>query len=493
MKKFAKILSLLVVFILVISNCFTASAASNAIISFNNQTFSVGDNVSVTVKINPGVAMYAVDFHVNYDEQILQYNNGASSGGAGALRILESPSGDTSVSYTMNFTAIKSGTCTISVSNCVYEKLGANGAEPVNFGGASDKLTVKDPELSSNANLKSLSINTGSLSPKFSQNRTSYTAKVANNVTKVNVTANVADASAKVVSVTGNSNLKVGENNVVVTVQAANGTQKKYTIVVTRSKENDAVTSNPEDTSSENTTPEEPSPLETVIADTTYTIATEIPENLLFKGFSLSTVKYNEVEVPVATDKNSVYNIYYLKAADSEELVPYTYDEKLKTFERLKYLASGENLYIFEKIPEEYKPYNNLYFSNLNIANFSAECFSSNEKALKDFHYVYCYSNGEYSIYRYDSLENTMQRYPEFLKASETESKAEKRDTILTRFSSLTLNGKIIIIGLLIAVLGAIALIVFLIIFIIKKSSKKGGNIAFEPYDDFDEISEEDE
>lgn len=493
MKKFAKILSLFVVFILIISNCFTASAANNAIISFNNTTFAVGDNVSVTVKINPGIAMYAVEFHVNYDEQILQYNNGASSGGAGALRIVESPSGETSVSYTMNFTAIKSGTCTISVSNCIYQKLGANGAEPVNFGGASDKLTVKDPELSSNANLKSLSLNTGSLSPKFSQNRTSYTAKVANNVTKVNVSANVADASAKVVSVTGNSNLKVGENNVVVTVQAANGTQKKYTIVVTRLNETDSVTSTPEDTSGEDTTPEEPSPLETVIADTTYTIATEIPENLIFKGFTLSTVMYNEVEVPVATDENLAYTIYYLKAADSEELLPYTFNKQLKTFERLKYLALGENLYIFEKIPEEYKPYNNLYASNLNISNFTVECFSSNEKALKDFHYVYCYSNGEYSIYRYDDLEGTMQRFPEFLKATDAENNVAPKETLLTRFSSLSLNGKIIIIGLLIAVLGALSLIVFLIVFLIKKSSKKGKNIFFESYDDFDEVSEENE
>ncbi len=489
MKKLLKLSICIMSIILILSNCIFASVASSATIAFSSNTVAVGDTVSVTVRLNPNVPMYTVNFSLSYDANILKYNSGASAGGAGVLQMLEVTSGEKSIAYTINFTAIKSGTSNISVTNCSYEKLGNEGAETVNFGGASASLTVKDPALSSNANLSSLKISNATLSPKFSQSKTSYTASVLYETTKLNVTATAADKGAKVVSVEGNSNLKVGKNNVVVTVQAANGTTKKYTIIVTRLAQGEKLST---DQPTEELPPEEvtdTAKLETIIAGTTYIIATEIPENKLFKGFSASTATYNETEVAVAVDQNENYKIYYLKAADSEELLPYIYNTELEVFEKLKYLSFGDNIYIFEKFPTDFAIPENYYTTNFKISDYSVDCLANNDDKLADMYYVYCYSNGNYSVYRYDGAENTIQRYPEL--KLEKVSDVIVKDNLLSRFASLSLNSKVIVIGILIAVLGALALIVILIISIIRKFKNSSNDILLDDYEDFDEIYEE--
>lgn len=484
-----KLLKKSIVLILTLVFCFSVFSvcvsAANTTISFSSNTVTVGSSVTVTVTVNPGQTFNAVSYNVNYDENILQFSSSEqATGGAGVLKVVESFADKTSVSYSMVFTAIATGNCAVSVDNCLWS---AGGSSETAISGASATLSVKDPVLSSNANLKSLSLNSGKLSPKFSASRTSYTSKVLYDVTKVNVSANVADGSAKVVSVTGNTNLQVGENTVVVTVQAADGTQKKYTIVVARLKEGEIIST--EDETGEETIIDT-SKLETTVGGNTYTISTELPEDKLLKGFKSSTVEYNGIEVPVAVDEFESYTIYYMKSADSEELLPFLYDSELKTFDFLKFLVIGDNVYIFEELPDEYAVPDGLYPSNLNISDFSVECFSITDETQSDFHYVYCYFNGEYGIYRYDSLENTLQRYPQLQLLTLAEK--EENDNFYTRFSSLSTNAKIIFICLIIAVLGATTLIVLLIINLIRRFSKRNDDIIFESFDeDFDEIEED--
>lgn len=488
MKKIISLISVLAIILSLFAFGSINASAASASLQFSSSSVEVGSKVTVTVILQNGSEMIDASCKINYNEAVLRYDSGTASGGAGLLTYVSDKS-SSKYTISLNFTAIAVGESNIQVKDCVYTYLGSNGAAEEGFGGQSATISVKDKALSSNANLKSLKLNTGSISPKFSANKTSYTAQVKYDITKVNVTAAVEDSGAKVVSVSGNTNLKVGKNNVVVTVQAANGAQKKYTIVVTRLEQNETVSSETEST--EGTT-SEASPLETVIEDVAYTIATEIPEDKLFSGFTVSTEKYNDVDVSVAVDSKEMYKLYYLKAADSEELIPYTYDSELKTFKKLKYIVLGTNLYIFEDIPEDYKAYDDLYESNVKIGEYSIKCFSSNDEKLNEFHYVYCYSGGEQGIYRYDSLQGTLQRYPEFRKVTVNEIKPEVKDNLLTRFLSLSSNGKIIIIGFLIAILGALTLVVFLIIFIVKKLRKNDDNLIFDSFEeDFDEIEED--
>ncbi|AVK83259.1 hypothetical protein C3943_06615 [Lysinibacillus sp. B2A1] len=97
---------------------------------------------------------------------------------------------------------------------------------------------------SSNANLISLTLNSGILSPEISSGDSNYTASVENAITSLTVTPTAADATAKIkvnghaVSSGTASNtipLNVGENTVTIKVIAEDHTtQRTYTVTVTR-------------------------------------------------------------------------------------------------------------------------------------------------------------------------------------------------------------------------------------------------------------------
>ncbi|WP_051217394.1 cadherin-like beta sandwich domain-containing protein, partial [Paenibacillus assamensis] len=101
---------------------------------------------------------------------------------------------------------------------------------------------------SSNADLSSLTLSEGTLSPAFATGTTSYTASVANNVASLDATATVADSKATVTingaSVASGSvtrvSLNVGSNPITVVVTAEDGTPKTYTVTVTRAKSSNA-------------------------------------------------------------------------------------------------------------------------------------------------------------------------------------------------------------------------------------------------------------
>ena len=96
--------------------------------------------------------------------------------------------------------------------------------------------------LSGNADLGSLTISSGTLSPQFSSSDITYTASVDNSVTQVTVTPTASDSSATI-TVNGNTvtsgtgyiltGLTVGTNTVTVIVTAQDSTTKTYIITVT--------------------------------------------------------------------------------------------------------------------------------------------------------------------------------------------------------------------------------------------------------------------
>ncbi|TBL71506.1 S-layer homology domain-containing protein [Paenibacillus thalictri] len=99
------------------------------------------------------------------------------------------------------------------------------------------------PTVSSNADLNSLALSNGTLSPSFASGTTVYTSNVANSVSSVTVTANVYDTNAmltvngtQVVSgqASGAINLNVGSNVIPIVVTAEDGTTKAYNVTVTR-------------------------------------------------------------------------------------------------------------------------------------------------------------------------------------------------------------------------------------------------------------------
>lgn len=472
MKKIIKFSTvLLLVFIIVFSMFSLNVFAAKTTISFSKNTVNVGDSVSVTVNIS-GNSITAADITLAYNPDVLNYTSGAESGGAGNVRILDIMGMDiiNSKSYTIVFKAEKAGACQISVSAVVSEGNPAVDSET----GASATLNVVNKVLSSNANLKSLRLGVGELSPAFSPDVTTYDVLIPNSATKCLVYATTAD-SAATLTVEGSSAMQVGYNKRVVIVTAPNGTQKSYTLNITRSDQPDSI-ENTSSTSSD-------ASLQTSLDELNYTIATDISNVPLFKGFSISTALYNGTDVAIATDEGGNYKIYYLKSPDSEELIPCLLDNETNTFKKLKYATIGENTYIFEEFPEDKTVSSNYYSASAKIYGNQVKCYADSNTKLADFYYVYCFSNNRYGVYRYDSKEETLQRSPDFVLSDLTDdSNIDANGNIFARFSSLKDNAKIMVICLLVAILMAIALIVLLIIKIFKKNE----------YDDFDEDLDED-
>ena len=448
-------------------SCFVFKAsAARASIAFNNP--KVGDSVSVTVTITDSAGLDAVIFSLIYDPEILEYKESENaSGGAGMVTVTESFSTATSKRYTINFKALKAGVSGIKVTNGFYTALSL-GLEERPFDDVSYNMTVSDASKSDNANLKSLSLSNGSLSPSFSASRTGYTATVANSVTQCRVYATASDSGAKV-SVSGDSALKVGKNTRTVTVTAPSGAQKTYTITITRLAENEEPTDSSDTSGTESTEEPAGNPLETTVDGGTFTVATDIAGVTLPKGFSVSSADYNGEQVATASDSGGNFVIYYLCPADSDELVPYVMNESGTAFERLKYADFGGKIYIFTDFPKDMSAPEGYYETTAQIGDFDMPAYAGTEDGYSDFYYLYGFFDGGFRVYRYDSAENMLQRYPEFkLTSSGAETGLAPDAGIAERFGSLSSNAKVIVIGLIIAVIGAAALAVLLIVKLVR-------------------------
>ncbi|WP_187274027.1 S-layer homology domain-containing protein [Paenibacillus sp. N3.4] len=99
------------------------------------------------------------------------------------------------------------------------------------------------PEISGNADLSSMTLSSGDLSPTFGSETTVYTSSVVNGVTSLTVTGNAFNSKATM-TVNGNPvvsgqassaiNLNVGNNIITIVVTAQNSTAKTYIVTVNR-------------------------------------------------------------------------------------------------------------------------------------------------------------------------------------------------------------------------------------------------------------------
>ena len=471
-----RIIVLLTTVAMVLALCTFNVSAANASISVSNQNPKVNTAVTVTVNVKGNEAMYGTDFSVKYNPDVLRFESGDdAAGGAGVVKIASGVTGATSKSYSLKFTAIASGSSSISASGGVYY-----GEKDDSFG-ASATVSVSDVSKSTNANLSSLRTSAGVLSPKFSASVTEYTVNVGLDTTECKVYGTTADPDANI-SVSGSATLKEGENKRVVTVTAPSGDTKSYTINIIRSETDDTVSS--ENTSS---TGEIPSALETVIDGISYMVLKDISGIKLPNGFTVTERLYNNETVSVASDEKGLFEIFYLKSADSDTAYPYTYDQEKNAFKRLQIITQMDKEYIVAELPENCSLPENYISANVKVGDMSIECYSNTEEQSADMFYIYCYYNGEFGMYRYDKLENVLQRYPE-LEVIESDAEVVNSNGFFDRFKSLSSNAKTIVVCLFIAVLGVIALIVLLIVKLVK-STKVSDYDLLEDDEDFESVT----
>ena len=132
--------------------------------------------------------------------------------------------------------------------------LSTNDALPLEGWAIDDVSVVSYRDASTNTNLASLALSSGTLSPTFSASTISYTATVANSISSVTLTAASADANATISvngtatasgAASGSLNLNVGDNVITTIVTAEDGTTTKtYTVTITRLPNSNADLSN---------------------------------------------------------------------------------------------------------------------------------------------------------------------------------------------------------------------------------------------------------
>lgn len=503
---------------------FNVSAAS-ASVSVSNSNPKVNNAVTVTVTVKGNEAMYGTDFSVSYNPEVLRFESGDdAAGGAGVVKIAGGVTGAVNKAYSLKFTAIASGSSSISASGGIYYENSDDS-----FSGSAT-VNVSDESKSTNANLTSLSVSAGVLSPKFSTSVTEYNVTVESDVTECKVYGTTADPDANI-SVSGSATLKVGVNKRVVIVTAPSGATKSYTLTITRkqaetvskdttskvtssnntaskdvtskdttsngtaSKDTSDVSSESQNVSSENTSSTDEgttAALMTEVNGLPYMVVKDISNIKLPNGFTATERLYNNETISVATDINSQFELFYLKSADSDTAYPYFYDSDSNIFERVQIITQMDNSYIVSELPENCSLPDNYISANVKIEDMSVDCYSNTEEQSADMFYIYCYYNGEFGMYRYDKLEGVLQRYPELKVIESDETEVVSDGSIIDRFAVLSSNAKTIVVCIAIAVLGVIALIVLLIVKLVKNSKTKDYDYS-DDEDDFDSVTFDDD
>lgn len=488
---------------------FNVSAAS-ASVSVSNSNPKVNNAVTVTVTVKGSEAMYSTEFFVKYNPDVLRFESGDdAAGGAGVVKIAGGVTGAVNKAYSLKFTAIASGSSSISASGGIYYENSDDS-----FSGSAT-VNVSDVSKSTNANLSSLRTSAGVLSPSFSSSVTEYTVNVGSNTTECKVYGTTADPDANI-SVSGSATLKVGVNKRVVIVTAPSGATKSYTLTITRkqaetvSKDTTSKVTSSNNTASKDVTSKDTTSNGTASKNTSstdegttaalmtevnglpYMVVKDISNIKLPNGFTATERLYNNETISVATDINSQFELFYLKSADSDTAYPYFYDSDSNIFERVQIITQMDNSYIVSELPENCSLPDNYISANVKIEDMSVDCYSNTEEQSADMFYIYCYYNGEFGMYRYDKLEGVLQRYPELKVIESDETEVVSDGSIIDRFAVLSSNAKTIVVCIAIAVLGVIALIVLLIVKLVKNSKTKDYDYS-DDEDDFDSVTFDDD
>ncbi len=465
---------------LVSAPALVGSAAGSTVLGVSNKTPNVGESITITVTIKADESMYATEGDLSFDSSILQFEGGGSASLVdGKVKLIGTPGGANSQTFSLTFKALAAGQRTVSLGNAKYV-----GSNSIDVAGSSFRLTVNAPSApdpaapaaSSDASLTSLKVSDGTLSPAFNPAVTSYKVTVDNKITKTTVTA--APASGAKVSGAGTVKLSIGDNKRNITVTAADGkTKKTYTVIIHRlaDGENDSAAAEP---------PATPAQTEDALAVTVdgkaYHISASLESLSLPAGFTAGTSSYSGNPVPVYEDGKSEYTLYGLTYDADGTIDFYTYNAVENKFEKVVYAYLSNRFYIFPGMEKNTAAPDGFFDKKVEISGALVDSYAFDDASLADFYVVYCYTDGKYGYYRYDSIEETLQRYPEFKPANAEQINADAEDKepkgFFGRFSSLSTKARVTVFALAVVAVCLVALIILLILKIVadRNSEKEG-------------------
>ncbi len=470
MKKIAKFLVINLLTLTLIVSLFTFNVSA-ATVTVSGGSYNVGQTVTVTVKIGNDTPITAAQTTVTYNSSVLtlkSISNVSSSdytNSNGTIKIVDdnfstADKDVTSGSYKLTFTAAAAGNSSIIANVSAVDKNLSKSTSQ-----ASAEITVTTPKPSSNANLASIKISNGTLSPAFNAKTTNYSVTVKYDVDTITISGSVADGGATYTG-GGTFGLEVGDNQRVLTVTAADGTKKSYTVNIKRMSE--------QETADAEQAARDANPLLVIIDGDDYTISNDLAGVTIPNGFTQGTATRKESEITVLNDDGGKYQLCWLLSADGVGAW-YVRDEE-DNFTRLVYISTADKFYIVEELgelatlPEGYK------FSERAVDGFTVKAITYTDENLSDFYILNCYTAGTTAYYRLDALEGTMQRAADFDSALELMNKEPEpvqKQTFWQKFKNLSLYGIILFAVIALAIATVIALIVIIIVKIVSAKNRR--------------------
>ena len=444
----------------------TAHAATGKI-TFSDPSVTVGEQVSVKMKIasSDNTALGASDVRLQYDSSALQFLSGTSAnGGAGSIRVIGAMESEnqTTFTFTLKFKALKAGTSNIKVTS--QEVYDANSqVVTIDHVGSSAVKVTAPVTYSKDATLSGLTISPGELTPAFSADVTEYTATVGADVEKLTVSAPATHDKASV-SVSGNEGLQIGENTITCKVKAEDGeTTKTYTILVTKTEEL------PTESAGETSAPVTSGGSATNVEDGNWQVAASFDASLLPSGFSVTEFTYDGQSVQAAADAQG--NVLLYMTNESGEGDFFLFDPTSNILAPYVTVRMAEKQIIVlppEQIPDDITLPEGFAECTIDIGSHTVHGWIWNSKTEDVPEYCIVYGQndeGERNFYRYDQKEMTMQRYFRDPDAADLRAKyTELAETYTELLAEYKTRGWIIAVLAGVSVLLAVLLVVSLIV-----------------------------
>lgn len=371
-KKLSLLLIFTMVVTLVLSSSIVAFGASASLSVSGGGTYTKGSTVTVRYTYS-GTSIGGGTSSITYDSSVLQYvscSGGIAPSSASGVFSVQIGDGNnhSSISVTLTFKAIGTGSTSVSISTIDLIDYDGN---TLNFPSSSASVTVTNPAptVSSNANLSSLYVSAGSLSPAFSPSVTSYTVYVDKSETVCLISADTQDSDATI-DVTGSKDLIIGRNVRSVVVTAPSGKTKTYTITIYRGEDSSS-NENDQDDDKDEDKDEDKKPKEDIkveIGDVTYIIEENIKSEDVPDEFRLVVGKFEGKDIPLIKDNDLKFTLALLKNQETGDAKWFFYDEEKGTFSN-SVTFSAEEVLDYVKLAAAESPENekNIFDNNMVI------------------------------------------------------------------------------------------------------------------------------
>ncbi len=370
----------------------TVHAASISV-SANTKSVIVGNSVTISVTVNGTGAssgkVGAWEYCISYDSKYLKLTNSTADANTcvktGAYKL-------TGAKETFTFKALKSGTSKVTVkSYALYDYASEDQMKGISVGSVSIKAMTQaelEATYSTNAKLKSLSVDKYDLNPKFSKSVFKYDVEVPNDVEKVTVSAQKDDSTATM-SGTGEVSLSEGLNKVEILVTSQKGNSLTYTVNITRKELN---------------------PIKVTVDGKEYTMIRkeeDLPSDK-YPSFEETTINYGEEQdIPALHSDITDFTLVGLKD-ENGDIIMFIYDDGVKE----KYIEVKSDSVTLNplELPEssDFELYEK---TQSNFNGLEVESYKLNDEAKTVIIYGRDVETGKSNYYFYDLADKTIIPY----------------------------------------------------------------------------------